>query len=144
VTKYHLAILKKPFLDLILKGQKTIEARLTKTKRPFWLNTHPGDRIFLKQSSGSVLATARVKAVKKYDKLTPEILQQIKHQYNAQICAKTEFWQEKQDSKYAMLITLTEITTIEPIIIDKKDLRAWVVLDETEDFGLLKNLKMLK
>lgn len=49
---YHLVILKKPYLDLILAGEKTIELRLNRAKRPAGGRVRPGDRLFLKPSGG--------------------------------------------------------------------------------------------
>ena len=42
------------------------------------------------------------------------------------------------DCKFCLLIWLGDVKTIEPVRIDKKDWRAWVVLAEGKDFGLLK------
>ena len=57
---YHLVILKKPYLDLILAGEKTIELRLTRAKRPACGRVRPGDRLFLKPSGGPVCGLATV------------------------------------------------------------------------------------
>ena len=43
----HLAILVQPFLDLILKGEKTIETRFTKVKCPPFQKVKEGDIILL-------------------------------------------------------------------------------------------------
>ena len=77
MKRNHLVILKKQYLDAILAGTKTIESRLLKTKHPPVGQISVGDKLFLKQSSGPVCATATVKAVKTYEDLTPESLEKI-------------------------------------------------------------------
>ena len=72
MQRNHLVILKKQYLDLILCGTKTIESRLLKTRQSPVGLINPGDKLFLKQSSGPVCATATVKSVKTFEDLTPQ------------------------------------------------------------------------
>jgi len=130
--------LKKPYLDAILEGRKQIESRFTKTKRYAFGRTLPGDKLFLKESSGPVCATAIVTAVKKFENLTPEKILEIKKQYNNDIAGSDQYWLSKMDSKFALLVWLKGARAIDPVRIHKKDWRAWVVLTEKENFGLLK------
>ena len=67
---HHLAILKKQYLDAILAGRKTIESRLYQTKQKWLSQVNTGDKIFLKASSGPVMATAIVDKVKYFENLT--------------------------------------------------------------------------
>ena len=138
MKNYHLAILKKPYLDAILDGSKPIESRLTKTKRPYFHRIAPDDTIFLKQSSGPVLATAKVSKVKYFEDLTPAKITEIKKQYNKDILGSDEYWQSKLDCKFAVLTWLKDVQPIEPVMINKTDWRAWVVLTEKQNFGLIK------
>ena len=135
--KYHLVILKKPYLDLILSGQKTVELRLTKTKHPAFGRIGPGDRLFLKVSAGPVCAAATVGDVKCYQNLTPEKISRIKQRFNEEIKGGDAIWQSKKDCQYGFLVWLEDVWPIEPVRIDKKDWRAWVVLTPGRDFGLL-------
>ena len=138
MTNYHLVILKKPYLDAILAGQKRIESRFSKT-RPYALGrVLPGDKLFLKESSGPVCATARIKAVKNFENLTPKQIIEIKKQYNHYIIGSDEYWRSKSDCRFGFLVWLEDVKSIKPVRINKKDWRAWVVLTEKEDFGLLK------
>ncbi|MFZ0035376.1 MAG: ASCH domain-containing protein [Sedimentisphaerales bacterium] len=138
MTNYHLVILKKPYLDAILAGQKRIESRLSKVK-PYALGrVLPGDKLFLKVSSGPVCATATVAAVKNFQNLTPKQIIEIKEQYNHYIKGSDEYWQNKSDCRFGFLVWLEDVKSIEQVQINKKDWRAWVVLTEKEDFGLLK------
>jgi len=138
MTNFHLVILKKPYLDAILSGRKQIESRFTKTRRPAFGRVFVGDKLFLKLSSGPVCAMATVAAVKNYANLTPKQIAEIKQRYNQYIVGADEHWQSRADCKFGFLVWLKDVRAIEPVRIRKKDWRAWVVLTEKEDFGLLK------
>jgi len=138
MANYHLVILKKPYLEAILDGRKRIESRFTKTKHPHFGQVQPGDKQFLKQSSGPVCAVATVAAVKNFENLTPKQIIELKQQYNHLIAGSGEYWQSKTDCAFGFLVWLEDVRPIEPVRIGKKDWRAWVVLTEKENFGLLK------
>ncbi|MHC4086699.1 MAG: ASCH domain-containing protein [Planctomycetota bacterium] len=138
MVNYHLVILKKPYLDAILDGRKPVESRLWKTRRSAFGRVLPGDKLFLKISSGSVCAVATAGAVKNFENLTPEQIIEIKQQYNHLIGGADEHWQNRADCKFGFLVWLKDVRAIEPVRIRKKDWRAWVVLTEKENFGLLK------
>ena len=138
MANYHLVILKKPYLDAILDGHKQIESRFTKTRRPAFGRVLAGDKLFLKVSSGPVCATATVTAVKNFENLTPGQIIEIKQRYNHYIKGSDEYWDSKMNCRFGFLAWLTDVKPIEPVRIHKKDWRAWVVLTEKENFGLLK------
>jgi len=142
MANYHLVILKKPYLDMILEGRKRIELRLYKTRHPAFRRVFASDKLFLKISSGPVCATATVEAVKSFEDLTPERILELKHKYNHDIGGGDEHWQSKIGCKYCLLVWLKNVKAIDPILIQKKDWRAWVVLTEEKDFGLLKNASL--
>ena len=133
----HLVILKKPYLDAILSGRKRIESRFSKTRRPAFGRVSPGDKLFFKISSGPVCATATVAEVKNFENLTPNKILKLKGQYNRDIGGTNEYWQSKLDSRFGFLVRLRDVQPIEPVRIGKKDWRAWVVLTEKNNFGLL-------
>ena len=135
---YHLVILKKPYLDAVLNGRKRIESRFGTTKRPAFGQVLPGDTLFFKLSAGPVCAAATVAAVENFDDLTPQKMLQLKLQHNRHILGTDEYWQSKFDSKFGLLIWLKDVRPIEPVRIQKKDWRAWVVLTPNNSFGLLK------
>jgi len=138
MANYHLVILKKPYLDAILEGRKQIESRFTKTKRPAFGRVLAGDKLFLKVSSGPVCARATVTAVKNFENLAPGQIIEIKRRYNHYIKGNDEYWHSKMDCRFGFLVWLEDVKPIEPVRIHKKDWRAWVVLTEKENFGLLK------
>jgi len=138
MTNHHLVILKKPYLEAILAGRKQIESRFMRTKRHAFGRVLPGDRLFLKVSSGPVCATATVAAVKNFENLTPKQINALEQRYNHYIQGSDEYWRSKASCKFGFLVWLKDVKPIEPVQISKKDWRAWVVLTENEDFGLHK------
>lgn len=138
MANYHLVILKKPYLYAILGGQKRIESRFSKTRRYAFGRVLPGDKLFLKVSSGPVCATATAAAVKNFENLTPRQIIEIKQRYNDYIRGSDEYWRSKMNCKFGFLVWLKDVKAIEPVRIRKKDWRAWVILTEKENFGLLK------
>jgi ASC-1-like (ASCH) protein len=137
MPQHHLIILKKPYLDTILSGKKTVESRFMKAKCSPFGKVEAGDKLFLKISSGPVCATAVVARVKNFENLTPEKITAIKKQYNHLICGGDDYWQSKIDSICGFLLLLKNVREISPLYIDKKDWRAWVVLTKENNFGLL-------
>ncbi|UCD52032.1 MAG: ASCH domain-containing protein [Phycisphaerales bacterium] len=134
---HHLVILKKPYLDLILSGEKTIESRLTKGKTAAFGRVQAGDKLFLKASGGPVSATATVADVKYYPNLTRPQIVEIKQQYGPQIGGSDAVWETLMDRTCGFLVWLGDVRPIAPVRIDKKDWRAWVVLTKEKHFGLL-------
>ena len=121
-----------------MAGQKCIESRFTRTKHPPFGRVLPGDKIFLKLSSGPVCAVANAGEVKNFENLTPEQVIEIKQQYNHYIKGSNEYWRSKMGCRFGFLVWLEGVRAIEPVRISKRDWRGWVVLTEKEDFGLLK------
>lgn len=137
-VKYHLVILKKPYLDAILDGRKHVESRFSKSNFYTLAGVTSGDKLFLKLSGGPVCAIATAATVKNFENLTPEQIIEIKQQYNHLIGGGDEYWQKKADCKFGFLVWLKDVRAIEPMRINKTDWRAWVVLTEKENFGLLR------
>ena len=133
----HLVILKKRYMDLVLTGKKTIESRLIRTKQAPFGAISKGDRLFFKVSSGPVCARGQVKRVLQFDNLTPERIKEIKAEYNGGVLGADDYWADRSDCRYCVLVWIESVEAIEPRRIDKKDWRAWVVLNEEKDFGLL-------
>ena len=135
----HLAILKKPYLDAILAGRKTIESRFRKNSGSPIGQVHRGDILFFKISSGPVCAKAVVSQVEIFQNLTPEKVAQIKREYNQYILGDDEYWRDIADRRVGFLAWLEKVEAIPPVRINKKDWRAWVVLSSRNNYGLFDN-----
>ncbi len=126
----HIAILKRRYLNLILDGRKTLECRLTRIACPPFRGIEPGEIIRLKESSGPVRAQALVEKVLFFQKLTPRQIEQIRNNYNGEILAPEEFWQDRLDCRYGSLIWLDKVQKITPYHIQRKGLKAWIICEE--------------
>lgn len=130
----HIAILKPGYIEAILKGRKTVESRMTKTKQPPYGQIEPGERIYLKASGGPFMATAVAGEVQSFSGLDPDGIQQIRDKHGKQIGGDDAYWDMKRDSKYVTLIDLTEVETIAigpPYKVAY--MKAWYVLEEDRD-----------
>jgi hypothetical protein len=137
MANYHLVILRQPYLEAILTGRKRMESRFTMTRRAHFGRVLPGDRLFLKESSGPVCGTATVAAVKNFENLTPKQIADLKRRYNCDIGGTEEYWRAKVHCRFGFLVWLKDVERLEPLRISKKDWRAWVLLTEKQNFGLL-------
>lgn len=140
MANYHLVVLKKPYLEAILAGQKRIESRFSRIRRHPFGQVLAGDRLFLKVSSGPVCAAASVAAVRNFENLTPRQIVEIKQRFNHHIRGSDQYWRSKANCRFGLLVWLSNVKPIEPVRIHKKDWRAWVVLTAKENFGLLNPL----
>jgi ASC-1-like (ASCH) protein len=136
MVRSHLVVLKREYLEGLLGGEKRIEARLTKTRRAPFGRIGRGDRLFFKVSSGLVLARGEVGRVLEFENLDGEGVAKLRGEYDGDIRGSDEYWADKRDSKWAVLVWVENVEAIGPMRIDKKDWRAWVVLSEKENFGL--------
>ncbi len=136
MTNTHLAILKGEYLDAIVSGDKTIESRFTKTRRAPWGTISAGDTVYLKVTSGPVRAIAEVGRVCCYEIPGPGDIEAIRAEFGDAIGGSDEYWLDKRNSRYAVLVWLEKVRPIEPVRICKRDWRAWVVLSEDNDYGL--------
>jgi len=127
----HIAVLLKPYLDLILAGRKTVECRLTRQARDPFERIEAGERIYFKQSAGPFGATAIAEHIIFEDNLTPRRVNQIRRDYNDLIGGDATFWNAKRHSSFATLIWLTDVqpTASGPAIRPLQGV-AWLALEE--------------
>ena len=127
----HIAVLLRPYLDLILQGEKTVECRLTMQARDPFERIEAGERIYFKQSAGPYAATATVEHALFESNLTPRRISQIRRDYNHLIRGEEAFWRSKRDANFASLVWLKDVeqTTSGPAIRPLQGV-AWLCLDE--------------
>lgn len=114
----HLAVLHREYLDKIISGEKTIESRLTRTRRAPWGKIKTGDTIYFKQSSGPIRAVAKAGKVLTLTDLTPDALAELRAKHNDKITGSDATWATKQRARYGTLIWLSDVrqTSDGPII----------------------------
>jgi ASC-1-like (ASCH) protein len=127
----HIAVLLRPYLDLVLSGAKTVECRLTRQARDPYQSIEPGDRTYFKESAGDFEASAVAEHVLFESDLTPGRINEIKRDYNHLIRGEDQFWSWKRDSRYCTLVWLKDV---QPISSGPQHAplqgRAWLCLDE--------------
>lgn len=129
----HLAVFKKDVLDLIFRGEKTMESRFSLSKIPPWGTIQEGDEIFLKESGGKVLGKMRAGKIRSYHSLTPAKVKKIIKDFNRYVKGSKSYWQEKEKSHYGTLIEIEEPQKFRvPFEIKKHDRRPWIALSEAE------------
>lgn len=126
----HIAILRQPFYDLIISGEKTIESRWSLNKIAPFDKVKKGDIIYLKKSGCQISAKAVVKEVKQFN-LTPTIANQIFEKYGKQICSdKFKNKEEYLNKKYLTLIWLENVEKIPLMNSPKSHGAGWIVLEK--------------
>lgn len=129
----HLAILTQPYLDKIIAGEKTIESRFSKARIPPFKMIKSGDVLFLKESSGPILALVQVANVEFFGPLGPGEADSLIDKHKKGLAVEESFRQAKQESRYATLIYLGNVLPIKPISLTKTDRRAWIILSNDEE-----------
>ena len=131
MARYHIAILKKPYLNLVLAGSKTIECRLSRLACPPFGRIKRGERILLKESGGPVRAQARAGTVRFFENLSPPDVEKILRDYNHLILGEPDYWTAKTSSRYATLIPLENVQPLRPYRLVKRwNMRAWIVCEK--------------
>ena len=126
----HVAILKQPFFDMILSGEKTIESRFSMNKIVPFNKVSIGDEIYLKQTGKQVTAKAEVDKVQYYQ-LTPEMAEQIRKDFGKQIGTdKFEDWETTRNKRYCTLIWLKNVKKISPVEVPRSNGAGWLLLED--------------
>lgn len=131
---HHVAILQKPYLDLVLFGTKTIEARLSKVRVPPFDRVRASDIVAFKQSSGPFRAVASIRHVESFELRTSDDVARLRDEHNEHIFGADEFWASKQDARYATLMWLDRVVPTDhgPEFVRTRGSRqAWFVLKDT-------------
>jgi hypothetical protein len=124
----HLAIMREPYLSMLIDGRKKCESRFSLHKIAPFDQVKPRDEIYFKKSGGKVVAKGIVNQVLciKLQGSGPLSPQEMFRKYNNQICATPEFIAKKLNAKYATLIWFEKIERIEPLTWCQTGQQAWI------------------
>lgn len=110
--RVHVGVLMGGYVDEILAGVKTIETRLSTTRRSPFGAVAPGERVYFKERGGGIRATAIIERVRCFDRLTPAMVRALRDEYGEAIRGTSEYWKRKVDAKYATLMWLREVEPV--------------------------------
>ncbi|MEX0655869.1 MAG: hypothetical protein WD534_01680 [Phycisphaeraceae bacterium] len=127
----HVAILRRPYVQAVLAGRKTVESRLSRTAvEPYGCVTE-GERIFIKASGGPFMATAVAGRVASFENLRPSDVATLRDHFNARVCGDDDYWRTKRDARYA---TFVELRAVEACAVGpgyaKSAYKAWFTLPD--------------
>ena len=125
---HHLIVLKPQYLRLVLEGTKTLECRLSRTRRLPFGAVKVGDTLWLKRSAGPILAKARAKRVTSIELDGSTSLCDIESRYAVELGADPDFFRDRARVRYATLIRFDHIRRIPAMRIEKRNRHAWVIL----------------
>ena len=125
----HIAIMVEPYITKISNGEKTIESRFSQKKMLPWGKVAPGDIVIFKRSGGGFESVFEAGDVISLELTSPEDVNNIRQQYNDRLCIEDEWWDMKISSKYATLIPITHLLTIEPFFIKFKNRQSWICFE---------------
>ena len=136
----HVAIMNKRqgLIDRILTGKKTIETRWYKNKSIPWDKIKVGDRIFFKDSGGSVRVAAKVNKIKQFENLDLKMSQKIVDEYGDEGLIDIQnknVGEWAVGKKYAILIWLKDIKAVKTFSINKKgygSASAWISVENVD------------
>lgn len=140
---HHVAIMKKSWglIPKILTGEKSIESRWYKTRRPPWGIIKTGDTLFLKNGGELVTATATVSAVHQFEIETVRDAEKIIQKFGKQLCL-VEPTPKKWGSlpRYCVLMELKNPKKVgEPFEINKKGFgapAAWLTVKNIQEIKI--------
>ncbi len=121
----HVAVMREPYLTLLLEGRKTIESRFSVNRVCPFDAVEAGDVLALKEQSGPLVGLALVEHAAFYE-LDPATLAEIRREFTSRICADGAFWQARTNARYGSLLRVAAPLRIEPLRLAKRDRRGWV------------------
>jgi predicted transcriptional regulator len=135
----HLAILTRQAIKAVISGEKTVEIRFSKKKISPFGEISAGDLVYMKPPGEELTGQFEVKKVISLEVIEESDWIWIKTQFSEKMSlgSPTEaknYFKLHQGSKYAtiMFISKVEQFITSPIRIIKRDLRGWLVIDESK------------
>lgn len=105
----HVAWIRKPLADALLRGQKRVESRFSRTRRPPFGCVHVGDRVWFREVGGGWVAVATVARVRQYERLTPSAIHALCRRYQRAVGADARYWHARRDCRFATFLWLTDL-----------------------------------
>ncbi|MDX2116252.1 MAG: ASCH domain-containing protein [Planctomycetota bacterium] len=108
----HVAVVRGPYLEAMLTGRKTIESRLTVTRREPFGVAAAGERIYFKEPGGPFRVTALIGRTLEFAGLTPSGVRLLRRRYGKLIGGDEAYWSAKLGARYAALMYLEAVEEV--------------------------------
>lgn len=131
----HLAILSPQTVKQFFSGKKTIETRFSKKRIAPFGQVSVGDLVYIKPPGEEIVGQFTAKKVIYFEGLDESDWLLIKKQFGKKMSLGSEeedqiYLNKNKDAKFGTIILMDNIEKFltNPLKIEKKDLRGWVVL----------------
>ena len=125
---------KEKVLEKILDGSKTMIIRAAAARKIPHSRVHEGERIyFMKKGTAKISATATVKSVQNYTKLSEEERQRILSDNQGKLnLSKSQ--QKRWNKKCMCLVEFENMSQIDPLDFEhQRNMDDWLILEKIED-----------
>ncbi len=129
----HLAIMSKGYIEKILSGEKSIESRFSVNRISPFGKIKAGEKVYLKETGKPVSASFEVESVLFFSDLDKGKITEIRAKYGNQICAEEDFWQIKQQARYATLIFVKNPKRVKPFKVEKSNRSAFMSVSSIKE-----------
>ena len=128
--RQHLVVVEQRYIRAMLAGTKSIEARLSRMRKPPWGEVAKGDLLWLKPPSRPITALAVAGRCRFESPTCQESVIAILSGAANEIAAQPGFFDAATPhARFVSLIEIARVVALNPIPFQKRDRRAWVVLD---------------
>jgi ASC-1-like (ASCH) protein len=132
-SSLHLAVFRRPYLENILSGKKSIESRFSKNRCAPYGKVSQGDIVLLKRAGGPTQGVCIVSDVWNY-RLNKKAWDEIRRDFLQEMfITDPGFLHERRKAVYATLMRLQHVRRIESLVYHKRDRRGWVVLRHRQE-----------
>ena len=125
----HLVILRSDLLRAIVTGRKTIEGRVSQRRTAPFGQVRAEDLLWLKPVSGPITARATVGRVWSFERSVTCDWMSMVGRFRGALADGGWLRQRAGCARYATFMRLRGVAMVPSVWIDKRDRRAWVVLD---------------
>lgn len=108
----HVAIIDPRLVGKILDGSKTIESRLSRTRRAPFGHVSRGDEVYFKARGGGFVVAARVSGVVLLSGLTRAGVRAVRRTFGERIGADVGYWRTRAGATFATLVFLEDARAV--------------------------------
>ena len=112
-TREHVAIVHPWVAEALLAGEKTVESRFSRDRRPPFDRVVRGDTVYFRVTGGGYAVRAVVDRVECHEALTPAQVEQIESELRSRIGGDDAYWESARAARCATLVHLRDCIGVE-------------------------------